>query len=358
MAETLPGNDGSSVEQIVTLVGLWLGALLYGMYAVMFGAAMAISVKKNRGGLRFSKVLFYSMISMFIMISIWTGISLYRGTQAYALIAKPPMAVNYYHDVTQWDNFSFGLFVILLTWHADALMIYRCFITWGRSFWVILLPTVLLALNFSISSAFLVWNKNNDALPFRVAITILDIIYPLNVTQSILTTGIISWRIIAQHRASVAAGVHRISRGGVHLLTIVRIIIESAMIFTIQQLILLILLRLKSPVQMVFHVTTIPSIGIVFVLMALRTHFAQTSLELSQVSSGGVRYATSQGTASSRPGHGSLAVFTTSRTVTVREPDGIHLGIKPGSRKRGGGDISEFSESGEVVLEVSKREIV
>lgn len=88
------------------------------------------------------KVLFYSMISMFIMISIWTGesnnsrrtvdevdsyaslgISLYRGIQAYALIAKPPMAVNYYHDVTQWDNFSFGLFVILLTWHADALMV-------------------------------------------------------------------------------------------------------------------------------------------------------------------------------------------------------------------------------------------
>lgn len=81
------------------------------------------------------------MISMFIMISTFagqrsptvhdrifltqfsSGINLHRAIQAYGVAAPTGKAFDYYHDLSRWDNFSFGVIVNILTWHADALMV-------------------------------------------------------------------------------------------------------------------------------------------------------------------------------------------------------------------------------------------
>ncbi|KAF6745784.1 hypothetical protein DFP72DRAFT_781176, partial [Ephemerocybe angulata] len=223
-----------------------------------------------------SQVLFLSMIFMFIMITVYTAINLYRGIQGYALVAVPPTPVSYYHDLSRWDNFAFGVIVNLLTWHADALVIYRCFVIWGDSYYAILLPTLLLSLSFGIGATFLAWSKNAAAVPFPVISIILKIIYPLNLAQNILTTGLISYKIYAQHRLSRATGMFQGPKNGINLLTVVRIVIESALIYTAQQFVLLVLLLMDSPGQTVLHSTTVPSIGIIFTLMAIRTHFARS----------------------------------------------------------------------------------
>ncbi|KAF5332219.1 hypothetical protein D9611_007988 [Ephemerocybe angulata] len=241
------------------------------------------------------EIFFFSTISMFIMITVYTFINLYRGIRAFALTVVPPNPIAYYSDFSQWDNYAFAVIVTMLVWHADALVvrvshlshfdhnltrnkIYRCFIIWSRNFWVILVPGLLLLLSFAVNTITLTAFKHPDAVPPTTLTIFISMVYPVNLAQNILTTGLISYRIWSQHRKAHSTGLMRVS-ASMPLLTVIRIIIESALIFTVQQILLLILLELNHTAQVILHATLVPSIGIVFVLMTLRTHIARTESE-------------------------------------------------------------------------------
>jgi hypothetical protein len=156
--------------------------------------------------------------------------------------------------------------------------IYRCFIIWGRNYWVIVIPVLLLLLSFgkripsshkleisahvalAVNTITLTSFKNPGVVPENVFLTFLQMVYPVNITQSILTTGLITLKIWMQHARTHSSGLAKVS-SNVNLLTIIRIIIESALIFTLQQIILLILQQLDHPAQVILHATLVPSIG-------------------------------------------------------------------------------------------------
>ncbi|TEB37708.1 hypothetical protein FA13DRAFT_1607268, partial [Coprinellus micaceus] len=202
-------------------------------------------------------------------------VNLYRAIQAYAHRTALPSVVAYYHRATQWDNFSYITIVTLLVWHADALVIFRSFIIWGRDYRVIVVPVLLLFLCFVVNVATFARFRNPNILPAETLSTLRQMIYPINIAQSTLTTCLIVLKIWTQHAQSQSAGLPTAS-GSVKLLTIVRIVVESASIFTIQQIILLIFQQVKHPASVILHATLVPSIGIVFVLMTLRTHLAKS----------------------------------------------------------------------------------
>ncbi|KAJ3509205.1 hypothetical protein NMY22_g16371 [Coprinellus aureogranulatus] len=108
-------------------------------------------------------------------------------------------------------------------------------------------------------------------LTYPQARPFLNMTYPINIAQSCLTTGLITFKIWRQYSLSRSAGLYA-GGSGSGLLTIMRIIVESAMIFAVQQLALCILYYLDSPAQHVFHGTMVPSIGVVFVLLAIRAY--------------------------------------------------------------------------------------
>jgi hypothetical protein len=110
--------------------------------------------------------------------------------------------------------------------------------------------------------------------------------------QTSLTTSLIVWRIYSQLRLSTNAGM--VSVQVPPLLSIVKIIAESAMIYTAGMLVLLVLFALDHPARIVVYSCMIPitgesymaffadthrdltyglpCVGIVFMLMALRLH--------------------------------------------------------------------------------------
>ena len=116
-------------------------------------------------------------------------------------------------------------------------------------------------LHFTVNcSLLLVWFRHPTALAFSQALPLLNMVYPVNIAQSLLTTGLITFKIWRQYILSRSAGLYAGGSGN-GLLTIIRIIIESAMIFALQQLMLCILYYLDSPAQYIFHGTMVPSIG-------------------------------------------------------------------------------------------------
>lgn len=189
--------------------------------------------------------------------------------------------------------------------------------------------------------------KNPGIVSDQVLRTFLEMVYPVNIVQSVLTTGLITFKIWVQHSRARRAGLSRVS-ARISLLTVIRIIVESALIFTLQQVILLVLLQLDHPAQVILHATLVPSIGecasplnfscaeprctgVVFVLMTLRTHIAKTETE-ARWNSGGVT-----GQASSHhPPTSHVNVFT---TTTVTEDHPMHI-IDAKRRRDSGGAVA------------------
>lgn len=85
------------------------------------------------------------------------------------------------------------------------------------------------------------------------------ITFPLNLAQNILTTGLISWKIYKQHRETVRSGL-QIS-AGLNLMGVIRIIVESAMLYTIETAIIIILFVLNHPAGVIVQGALCPTTG-------------------------------------------------------------------------------------------------
>ncbi|TFK18218.1 hypothetical protein FA15DRAFT_710057 [Coprinopsis marcescibilis] len=263
-------------EQVYMVIAFFLEAIVYGIYFVLFiGAVHIMSKDRSRDNVT-SRVFFFSMIFMFILTTVFTGINAYRFTRAYAQNDGTSMPVLYFWNFDAWDNFSYVVVVIILVLYADALVIYRCFVIWGGNYYVIAFPTLLLLLSIGINGVTMSSFIHPASMNPKTLHAFFTMIYPVNLAQNCLTTGLIAYKIWRQHRNSQKAGL--VNSSGLNLITVVRIMIESASIFTFQQLVLLILHLLNHRAQVILHATMVPSIGIVFVLIAIRTNIAKADV--------------------------------------------------------------------------------
>lgn len=188
------------------------------------------------------------------------------------------MPIKYFQDFGAWYNFAYPVIQTLLIWLADALVvclllslhpylffevtspqIYRCWIVWRYNYYVIILPSLLLALSVVANSIVMFWLDNPDKMEFKVAHPFFTMIYPINLAQNILTTGLISYRIWRSRQQSRTAGLQ--VAFGMDMMTVVRIILESAMIYTIQLVIVLILYLADHPAQLILFGTMAPTVG-------------------------------------------------------------------------------------------------
>jgi hypothetical protein len=87
----------------------------------------------------------------------------------------------------------------------------------------------------------------------------LDFLYPVNLAQNVLTTGLITWKILRQHQFSTSIGL--VSTDGISLITVTRIMVESALIYTVELIFLIILHFANSPVEFIVQAALFPSTG-------------------------------------------------------------------------------------------------
>ncbi|KAG2011877.1 hypothetical protein CC2G_011943 [Coprinopsis cinerea AmutBmut pab1-1] len=211
---------------------------------------------------------------MFILITFHICLNIYSMIHAFAYTLSPFSAVSHFRDLTNWDSYAFPVVLALLTWIGDILVIFRCFLIWDSNCYVIALPSLLLLGSIVSASVNLHWFRNVESIPFEIVQGFLNATFPLNLAQNLLTTGLIIYKIWDQHRASRRAGI--ISSSGLSLLDVVRIIIESALIYTTQMLLLTILFAIAHPAHIIVQHALVPSMGIVFVLISVRTHVARS----------------------------------------------------------------------------------
>ncbi|KAF9479183.1 hypothetical protein BDN70DRAFT_703115 [Pholiota conissans] len=226
----------------------------------------------GRSALRNSWVFPVATVLMYLMSSFHVVLGFYRLLQAY--LPSGPIGWKYFFIFENWDSTANSLLVCLHIWLGDVLVIYRCYCVWGNNLIVIVIPLILLAASIGVNGFALAWFENPSKYSSHSEVVSVNAIYPISLAQNIITTGLITIKIWKQHRVSSANRVvDRSSR--LTLIKVVRIIIESAMIYTGQMLLLLVLYFYDNTFQYVVQSAIMPSLGIVFLLIALRVHIAK-----------------------------------------------------------------------------------
>ncbi|PPQ84424.1 hypothetical protein CVT25_011251 [Psilocybe cyanescens] len=292
-----------------------------GVYVTLLVSSLSVMFKRrssNRAVLS-AWIFFIGVLLMFIVATLHVGeilhstatifntdntmlvLAMYRFVQGYILQVNPKGGIFYLFDLARWDSILTNALLGIILWLGDALVISRCYYIWDRNFWVILLPSLLFLsivgkllsvrivlhvihdkdLLIGINTSTLYWSTHlsDPHLNPKLMLSLLNAVYPLALTQNVLTTGLIAFKIWLQHRTSSAFGV--VDRGSrLSLMRILVIVVESAMIYTLQLFILIILYFMENNVQYIVQSAIVPSVGIVFALIAVRVHIAQSTSTL------------------------------------------------------------------------------
>ncbi|PFH51573.1 hypothetical protein AMATHDRAFT_142104, partial [Amanita thiersii Skay4041] len=243
-----------------------------GIYICLFIESLFIMLKK-RSSVSTASTFLIVTILMFLVASAHVALSLYRLLQGYVIRRETLGPYLYYFDQSRLENLMCNILLCVMVWMGDGLVIYRCYIIWNCNYYIILLPIVLLVGSLLVNCAVFYFMRNPRSMSFHVIKRLLDSVFPLAFIQNILTTGLIAFKIWYTHRESNASGAH-LAGSRVNLITIMRILVESAMLYTIQLFVCLILYPMKHNALFVVEAAAVPSIGIVFDLIAVRTHLA------------------------------------------------------------------------------------
>ncbi|TEB03993.1 hypothetical protein FA13DRAFT_1825117, partial [Coprinellus micaceus] len=264
-------------DQWHVLLSFWLGGIIYGFYIILFILSVRITMRTKRSQWTFSAMIFF--VATFVMLVLTTiymdapiSLRLQSGLDG-GLRWTAPNILPTEDLVTTWDSYTNVVIMNILTWLADALVILPLLHRMGAKLLgyrplIIDFITQFQCLNCSLFAR-VVPTPNSPGI--QPSSSLLNMVYPINITQSLLTTGLITFKIWRQYILSRSAGLYA-GGSGTGLLTIIRIIVESAMIFALQQLLLCVLYYVDSPAQYIFHGTMVPSIGVVFVLLAIRAY--------------------------------------------------------------------------------------
>ncbi|TEB20339.1 hypothetical protein FA13DRAFT_1743134 [Coprinellus micaceus] len=268
-------------EQYHMLLGFWLGAVVFGLYTCLFAFFVKITIQTRRRNPPLSaKIFSLGALVMYILTVIYMGFNtsryLYAFSPDWTDASDGKLPVSYLREWLRPPNLATSIIMGVLVWIGDSLVIYRCLIIWQMNWWVIAMPGLLYIFSIVNSAVIQVGYKRPTLLTPTQAMSLMNMVFPINIALSCLTTGLITFRIWRQHRASRVAGLSE-HGAGLGLLTIIRIIVESTMIFTIQQVLLCILYYFDSPAQWALHGTLVPSMGVVFVLLSIRVHEAKTA---------------------------------------------------------------------------------
>jgi len=257
--------------EVAGILSVWLETLLYGVYCSLFFETVYIILKKRMTKTRPSKVFFVAINIMFILSTVHIAVNLYRLLRGYVWLRDTVGPTAYFLNLGRWDNIAHDAINAVVTWIGDFLVIYRCFIVWNNNYYIIILPALFLIMSIiSNSIALHLFGKVPLGTIFGPTLVHwMNTIYALALVQNTWTTGLIAWRIWRQERASAVIGL-RSATSQSSLIPIVRIVIESAAIYVLELIVLIILYALNHNAQFILQEALVPTVGIVFTLMTVR----------------------------------------------------------------------------------------
>jgi len=268
------------------LVDTWLEALLYGFLLCLFLASIWTHLYMRKASDGHSQVMFYCGSFMFFIATFHLTLNIYRLIQGFvtnadnADIGGP---VGWISALSPWDHVLKDTLYATQEIFGDMVACYRVYIIFGRSWLAVAVPLCLLIVEM-ISGYAVIGIYPSE----KTGATVFDpnllkwitIFYAVAVAISTLTTGMMVWRLWKTEQRSAA---YRTTGAG-SLTPVVRILIESAALQWLTEVILLILYSTNNVYQYVLLEAVTPIVGITFCMLGIR--IAMRSKEFGSIQTG------------------------------------------------------------------------
>ncbi|KAJ6536784.1 hypothetical protein DFH09DRAFT_1315994 [Mycena vulgaris] len=317
------------------IVSIWVEGVIYGFFICIFSLSLAVNLGTSKSQSAHSRAMFIVGIITFILATVHISINCMRMMRGYVdHSALPGGPVGYLGILSQWDHIFKDVIYATQSIVGDSVAVYRCWVLWNRNFYVVCIPFFMVfgsavsgymacAIFAKIQAGSTVFAGSLDAWIKTFA--------SLAVAQNIITTALMAWRIAA---AEQQVSSYRIGKG--NLMPILRILVESAALYLVAELILLILYASNTNAQFIALEAITPIVGITFNLITIRITLRSQSSS-SESGSG------SQGTDSRHPtiGHIPLRHIAVNITNSKVTDDDVES-------QSGGEDVNEVRKiSGE-----------
>ncbi|KAH7874738.1 uncharacterized protein C8R40DRAFT_1046619, partial [Lentinula edodes] len=248
------------------LVSIFIQTLLYGAYTVVFALTVWILVWRRPAGQSINKLLLWTSVVMFVLATMHISVNYARVFMAFITYRNaeggPAAFFNILSNFTQ--VFGSAIYVTQ-TLVGDSVVLVRCYIVWGRQWYIVACPALLL-LGSTASGIGILYSFAHieDAEVF--ALQLQDWIvsfFSLTLSTNFICTALVAYRIWYINRAVMNFTHH--SWNPVMLL-----VIESGAIYSATLLSLLILYKAESWFQYVLLDAISPIVGLVFSMIIVR----------------------------------------------------------------------------------------
>ncbi|KIJ16541.1 hypothetical protein PAXINDRAFT_10994 [Paxillus involutus ATCC 200175] len=255
------------------LIGGFMESLFYGLYVMVFVQCMQVLRRRQS---RPSDYLVGTAVSLFVLITAHLVVDLVRNMDAFTSeMGIPNYPTDYYNVFDSWKNILKSSLYIIITIISDSFIMYRCFIVWGRNYFVIIVPFLLLLADIAIGifwvyTLSLVVNGENiftDALSVR-----LTTFYVITFVMNAMCTSLLAFRIWRIQR-----NVAPFARGNEDLSRISAVIIESGSAYSVYLILMIATYTSNSPAMLIFLNSLSPIIGIVFSSVIVRVGLGLSS---------------------------------------------------------------------------------
>ncbi|RPD65717.1 hypothetical protein L227DRAFT_560397 [Lentinus tigrinus ALCF2SS1-6] len=221
------------------LVALYMQAIFYGMVLITVAYGLRVLLwsrdghLKSRGSINW--VMVGATLAMFTIATMEIAFGFQHDLQAFIYYQGPGGPNVVFDDISNWVNVMKTVDYVAQTFIGDAIMAYRCYVVYDRNWKIVVLPVLLWLAETACGgvtiyiTATLHTEATLNASSLRPFITS---VLSLTLAMTTMTTGMIVYRIMSINAAISSQSVTRLG-GSYRLTRIVRILVESGLIYTI-----------------------------------------------------------------------------------------------------------------------------
>lgn len=266
---------GDVPADVTFLVCLWLEAIVYGFFFCLFCASLYVNITLRRRQDAHSRVMFLASIVFFVIATLHVAMNCYRMVMAYVIRRNAPGGpVAYIGQLAPWDHVFKDTLYCTQEILGDAVAVYRTYVVWGHNWKAVVLPGALLIVSlisgYSVCGLYPTEDPNSTVFDPRL-MNWITTFYAVTVVQGGLTTGLMGYRIWQADRKTAS-----IRTGRSNLMPILRILIESASIQFMAEVILLSLYSANYNAQYLVLESVTPLVGITFNAITIRIALFQS----------------------------------------------------------------------------------
>ncbi|KAJ3711430.1 hypothetical protein DFJ43DRAFT_1107817 [Lentinula guzmanii] len=219
------------------------------------------------------------LLCLFATLDVAFG--LHHNLDAFSYYHGPGGATEELNDISYWVNVMKTADYVAQTFIGDGMLVYRCYIVYEKN-WKIIIPSILFWLGGSVCGAILTYTFATLRSPALIdtskAVPYVDTMIALSLTMNTLTTALIVGKIwsVDRQNATLMSNTTMNATHTSKLHRVMRIIIESAALYTISTLIFVITYVAGSNAIYVtcdnqkLHLQVVQIIGISFNLIIIR----------------------------------------------------------------------------------------